>query len=197
MADDNRTKILDFAVAAIDAGGEAAVRVHDIAAQAGISVPVIYHYFGNRNGLVIAAQAERFTRQSRADVNAIGRAVAKCSTRDELRAALRITWERALAQRTENRWRRISVLGSAYARPELEAAVARAQDDIVALFAAILTPCRNRGWLLAGIDLPTTIAWQHGLLLGRVFIERGTLEGDPLEWDRLTLDALDRAFFGS
>lgn len=197
MAEDNRSRILDFAVAAIDAGGEAAIRVHDIASQAGISVPVIYHYFGNRDGLVIVAQAERFTRQSRRDINAIGRAVARCTTREELREALRITWERALAERFENRWRRINALGSAYARPELETAVARAQDDIVALFAEILTPCRDRGWLRAEIDLPTTIAWQHGVLLGRVFVERGTLEGDPPEWDRLTLDALDRAFFGS
>lgn len=196
MAEDNRTKILDFAVAAIDAGGEAAVRVHHIAAQAGLSVPMIYHYFDSRDGLVIAAQAERFTRQSRADITAIGRAVARCTTRDEVRTALRVTWERSFAERYENRWRRINALGSAYARPELETAIARAQDEIVALFAAILGPCRDRGWLRAGIDLPTAIAWQHGVLLGRVFVEHGTTEGDPSEWDRLTLEALDRAFFG-
>ena len=197
MAEDNRTRILDFAVAAIDAGGERAVRVHDIAAQVGISVPVIYHYFGNREGLVIAAQIERYTRQTRTDFSALQRAVAACTSGAELRTALRITWKRSLAERAANRWRRINVVGSAYGRPELESAVARAHDDIVAGLTGILEPCRDRGWLRAGIDLPSTVAWQISVMIGRVHVEHGTLNGDPSEWDRLTLDAIDRAFFGS
>ena len=196
MAEDNRTKILDFAVAAIDAGGEAVLRVHEIAAQAGISVPVIYHYFGNRDGLVIAAQLERYTRQTKTDINSIRRAVDACLTGDDLRTALRITWQRSLAQRAANRWLRISVLGSAYARHELETAVARAQDEIVAALVAILEPCQERGWLRTGMDLTSTIAWHHSVLIGRVFIEHGTVEVDPAEWDRLTMEALDRVFFG-
>jgi AcrR family transcriptional regulator len=197
VAEDNQRKILDFAVAAIDAGGEAAIRVHDIAAQAGISVPVVYHYFGNREGLVVAAQVERYTRQTRTDIDAMRRAVATCDTSAELREALRITWERSLSQRATNRWRRISVLGSAYVRRDLEIAIARAQDEIVASIATILEPCRERGWLRSGIDLTSTLAWHHSILLSRVFIERGALEVDSSEWDRLTLDALDRAFFNS
>ena len=196
MAEDNRRKILDFAVAAVDVGGEAALRVHDVAAQAGVSVPVVYHYFGSRDGLVIATQIERFTRRALSDISRIGSAVAKCQTRDELRTALRATWELSLARRAENRWRRINVFGSAYARPELEEAVARAQDEIVVALVAILAPCRDRGWLRAGIDLTSTVTWHHSVLISRAFIEHGTREVDPSEWDRLTLDALDRAFFG-
>ncbi len=195
MAEDNRRKILDFAVAAIDAGGEAALRIHDVAAQAGITVPVIYHYFGNRDGLVIAAQVERYERKLVNDVSRMGRAVAECQTRDDLRTALRISWEYILARRAENRWRRINVVGSAYARAELEEAISRAQDEIVVALVAILDPCRDRGWLRAGIDLPSAIAWQHSILLSRTFIEHGALKGKSAEWDRLTLEALDRAFF--
>lgn len=196
VVEDNRRKILDFAFAAIDAGGEAALRVHDVAEQAGVSVPVVYHYFGSREGLVIAAQVERYTRRTLMDISAIGSAVAKCQTRDELRTALHITWARSLAERAENRWRRLNVLGSAYARPELEEAVARAQDEIVVALVAILAPCRDRGWLKAGIDLTSTVTWHHSVMISRVFIDHGTREVDPSEWDRLTLDAVDRAFFG-
>ncbi|MBU3700811.1 MAG: helix-turn-helix transcriptional regulator [Acidimicrobiia bacterium] len=59
MADDNRTKILDMAVDMIDAGGEAAIRVNHIVAAIGVTPPVLYHHFGSRDGLVIAAQVER------------------------------------------------------------------------------------------------------------------------------------------
>lgn len=196
MADDNRSRILDLAVAAIDDGGEAALRVNHIVAEVGVTPPVLYYHFGSRDGLVIAAQVERYTRQTRADMEAIGRAVARCASPDDLRTALVITWRRSLAERAESRWRRTSVMGSAYARPELEAAVARAQDEIVAGLVTILEPCRQRGWLREGIDLPSTIAWHHSLLIGRVHIEHGAQQGDPAEWDRLTIDALEHAFFG-
>ena len=197
MADENRTKILDLAIAAIDAGGEAAVRVNHIVEEAGVTPPVLYYPFGNRDGLVIAAQIERYSRQIRQDIEAIGQRVSQCQTREELQTALVDVWEKTLVGREESRWRRVSVVGSAFARPELEAEVLRAQDEIIAGLVAVLQPCNERGWLREGIDLPSAVAWQHGLLLSRVFIERGAQQGEPDEWDRLTLDALVNAFFGS
>ena len=197
MADENRTKILDLAIAAIDAGGEAAVRVNHIVEEAGVTPPVLYYHFGNRDGLVIAAQIERYSRQIRQDIEAIGQRVSQCQTREELQTTLVDIWEKTLVGREESRWRRVSVVGSAFARPELEAEVLRAQDEIVAGLIAVLQPCNERGWLREGIDLPSAVAWQHGLLLSRVFIERGAQQGETDEWDQLTLEALQHAFFGS
>ena len=197
MADDNRAKILDLAIAAIDASGESAVRVNHICDEAGVTPPVLYYHFGNRDGLVIAAQIERYSRRTEADIAAIARAVAQCESSDDLRQALRITWTRSLAERSESRWRRTNVLGSAYARPELEAAVADAQDKIIEGLVEILEPCRAKGWLRPEIDLASTIAWHHSLLIGRVHIEHGSRLGNADEWDRLTLQALQHAFFDS
>ena len=197
MADDNRSKILDLAIAAIDAGGEAAVRVNHIVEEAGVTPPVLYYHFGNRDGLVIAAQVERYSRQIRQDIDAIRQRLSQCQSREELQTALVDIWEKTLVGREESRWRRVSVVGSAFARPELEAEVLRAQDEIVAGLVAVLQPCNERGWLRDGIDLPSAVAWQHGLLLSRVFIERGAQQGETDEWDQLTLEALQHAFFGS
>lgn len=85
LTDNNRDRILSLAVAVIDAGGEAALRVSDIVARAGVSQPVLYYHFKNRDGLVIAAQVERYTRQTRADIAAIGRAVERCESAEDLR----------------------------------------------------------------------------------------------------------------
>ena len=197
MAEDNRSKILDLAVAAIDAGGEASLRVNSIISGAGVTPPALYYHFGSREGLVIAAQIERYTRQTRADIAVIGHAVAECQSADDLRMTLVGIWRRSLAERAESRWRRTSVLGSAYARPDLEAAVAEAQDWIVEALVAILEPCRERGWLRPGIDLTSTVAWHHSVLIGRVHIEHGVQEVNPNEWDRLTIEALERAFFSA
>jgi AcrR family transcriptional regulator len=196
VSSDSRSRILDLAVEAIDSGGEAAIRVNLVAAAAGVTPPVLYHYFGSRDGLVIAAQVARYSKRTFDDIGKIAAAVASCTTSEELRKVLVITWTRSLAERSHNRWVRTSALGSAYARPELEAAIAEVQDQIVTELCRILEPCRERGWLRPGIDLASTVAWHHSLLIGRVHIERGQKATDPKEWDRLTLDALIRAFFG-
>jgi AcrR family transcriptional regulator len=44
VAEDNGAKILDLAVAAIDARGESAVRVNHIAEEAGVTPPVLYYH---------------------------------------------------------------------------------------------------------------------------------------------------------
>lgn len=196
MHDDNRARILELAVAAIDAGGEEAIRVNHIVAEVGVTPPVLYYHFGSRDGLVIAAQVERYVRQAMTDLDAIGRAIAGCSSRDELRTVLIAAWTRTIAGRVESRWVRISAVGSAYARPELEAAITRSQDEFTARIVEFLEPCRDRGWLRPGIDLTAAVSWQHGLLLSRALVERGADGVDLDEWDRLTLEAIVGVFFG-
>jgi AcrR family transcriptional regulator len=187
---------LDLAVEKIEAGGEAAIRVNQLAAEAGVTPPVLYYHFGSREGLVIAAQVERYTHRPFTDIVRIERAVDQCTSSDDLRLTLVTTWRRSLKERSQSRWVRTNAFGSAYARPELEAALAAAQDAVVAELVRILEPCRSRGWLRPGIDLVSTVAWHHGLLISRVHIERGQRKVDPDEWDRLTIEALERAFFG-
>ncbi len=129
-------------------------------------------------------------------VAAIDRAVGECGSKEELRRTLVGFWSLSLAHRSKNRWRRANVIGSADARPELTAAFAAAQDGVVAALVEILEPCRRRGRLHEGIDLASTTAWHYSLLSGRIYVEHGTEVGDPAEWDRLSLEALQRAFFG-
>lgn len=196
IVNDNRTRILNLAIAAIDDGGEAAVRVNHIVAELGLTPPVLYHYFGSRDGLVIAAQIARYSRRVIDDVEEYGVALAACTSRDEARTVLVGAWTRTMAERVDSRWVRTSALGSAFARPELAAALAQAQDDIVATLCRALEPCFYRGWLRPGIDLVSAVAWQHSVLLGRVHIEHGQVNVDPAEWDRLTIEAFVSVFFG-
>lgn len=188
---------MNLAVAAIDAGGESSLRVNHLAAAAGVTPPVLYYHVGSREGLVIAAQVERYSQQAMADVETISQTVSRCTSREELRGVLAETWTRIIAMRRESRRRRMSALANAYARPELQAAISASQDEIVEALTRMLQPCLERGWLRPGIDLTSAVAWQHSVLMGRVHVERGQQLVDPDEWDRLTLEAFDHAFFGS
>jgi AcrR family transcriptional regulator len=59
--DEARRLILEAAQAAIARGGPEGLRLHDIAAAAGVSHPLILHHFGSRAGLVRALVREATT----------------------------------------------------------------------------------------------------------------------------------------
>ncbi len=52
---DRRTQLLDATVAVIARRGVRGLRVQEVASEVGVSVALIYHYFGNREGLLAAA----------------------------------------------------------------------------------------------------------------------------------------------
>jgi AcrR family transcriptional regulator len=57
-----RQRLLDRTIEVIEAEGVPGVRVQPIAAAAGVAVPSVYHFFGSKEGLIEAAQAERYGR---------------------------------------------------------------------------------------------------------------------------------------
>jgi AcrR family transcriptional regulator len=54
-----RERVLQAAIAIVEAEGEAPLRVDRVADMAGNTKPVTYHHFGDREGLIIAVQIER------------------------------------------------------------------------------------------------------------------------------------------
>ena len=76
--------LLDAAVARLESGGDAAVRIDDILAETGVSRGSLYHHFGGRQGLVDAADLELYARRARADVAALTGLIDRASTPDEL-----------------------------------------------------------------------------------------------------------------
>ena len=57
-----RDKIIERAIAVLEKDGEAAIRTNTIAADCGCTAPILYREFQSREGLIIAAQAERYRR---------------------------------------------------------------------------------------------------------------------------------------
>jgi TetR/AcrR family transcriptional regulator len=57
---DNRTNILDCALALFADRGYDAVGIQEIVDAAGITKPTLYHYFGSKRGLIDALLAEHF-----------------------------------------------------------------------------------------------------------------------------------------
>jgi AcrR family transcriptional regulator len=192
-----RQQILSLAIAAIDKGGEAAIRVNDIAAEAGVTVPTLYRHFGSRDGLVEAAQTQRFRETQFVDPSVFAASLAKCKSQDDLRKALR---KELLTHFDKDRWAlrqvRLNALGAGYARPALSASLALAQKQGAMGITEMLLPFQKKGWIRKDIDLQATVYWFMGQILGRVLIEMGDNPVSQKKWNDVSLEGIMAVMFG-
>jgi AcrR family transcriptional regulator len=196
-ATDTRSQLLEAAIAVIEQGGEAAVRVRDIAAAAGVTYPSLYHFFGDRDGLIEAAQAERYRRGLHEALEPFRRAVEQCRTERDFHTALRDAARQIYSpERVAVRRTRINVLGSAQNRPQLAALLVEAQRAQNEDFAAILALGRDRGWVRDDVDLLMLAAWINGQSNGRMLIEMDLERADEAAWNEVSFDATVRVITG-
>lgn len=192
-----RQRILELAVVAIDEGGEAAIRVNDLAAEAGVTVPTLYRHFGSRDGLVEAAQTHRFRTTQFVDPSVLASALAKCKNQDDLRKVMR---KEFLAHFEADRWElrkvRLNALGAGYARPELAASLALAQKQAAMGITEMLLPFQEKGWIRKEIDLAASVYWFMGQILGRVLIEMGDDPVSQKKWNDVSIEGIMAVMFG-
>lgn len=190
-AQSSREKILELAIDAINEGGEAAVRVNDIAALAGVTVPTLYRYFGSRDGLVVAAQTQRFRLTQNVDTGIFATALSKVKTPEQFRKAilkeLPLHFEE---DRFELRQVRLNALGSAANRPDLKAAIAQVQFEGASGLAAALKPYQDRGWIRKDVDLLALAYFYMGQILGRSLIEMGDNPVNVKKWNQISIEAI-------
>ena len=190
-AEATRDRLLEATIDAIDAGGEAAVSVDEIAKTAGVTAPTIYNHFRNRDGLIAAAQAERFDRWIGEDFDTLSSVIDGIRTREQLVEILGFLLGAFVdPERSNLRVRRVSALGSAIGRPELKAIVIEKFVELCTRMAEVIRPLQERGIIRPDLDLLTFSAWFTGAVTGRVFIELGDTPIDPVVWDRLLTEAV-------
>ena len=191
-------KILDEAIRIIETSGEASLRVHDIEVAVDVTPPSIYHFFGSREGLVIAAQEERLVR-SFAEFNALSDSILRgVSSRAELRDAfLNILTMIYDPSRSLARQQRLFALGSVEGRPELAVVLGEAARGFLRQLAESFQVFKDIGWTRPDLDLEAFIQWLAGQILGRVYIEIGCEPAPNPAWDAISIEAVMFVAFGS
>ncbi len=127
-----RQRIIDAAVAAIDTGGEAAVRISTVARDAGVTQGMISYYFGGREGLIQEAQLIRFSSTVTDDIKALEKKARETTEVQDLRDFQReVTHQVVSLSRASARATRLMAIGAALPRPELLEVIAQAQSKLV------------------------------------------------------------------
>lgn len=186
-----REYILRLAIEAIEQGGEAAVKAKEICRTADIAVTSLYHYFGSRDGLVIAAQAKRYADSIQDVYGQWDSAVRSCRNKEDLKRVITIMLDLVLTpDRSHARMIRLNVLGSSYARPALQAAIVEHQERLFENQAATLEYAKEQGWVRSEVDTKALTAWHIGVVTGYTLLELGPTNVNLDEWKRLYRNAL-------
>ena len=190
-------RLLERAIDVISEHGEAGIRVWDIARDCGVSGPTLYRSFGSREGLVVAAQAERYRRSYYYDDDDITALFDQVITEEDFRAvvddAARMVFN---DHRTQPRADRLSVLGSALARPALMAAIIEVERDVRQQLAAAIALGKSKGWTRPDLDPELFTAWYFSMVTARAYMELPGQQIDRAAWDELTVSMLLFQLFG-
>ena len=176
--------------------GEKAVRIPLVLADSGTSVTSIYHFFGDRAGLIAAAHAERFMQLSPIAVVDYRATTALARSADDFFAFLRFN---LIAHATEEavvrwRWGRIEILGSAIRNASLLASISQSQRETIDQIAAITSDGQSRGFISSEIMPHESAIWYIGMQMGRVLTEIQPGINTNEDWIDYAIEGIDAAF---
>jgi AcrR family transcriptional regulator len=190
-SDDNRSRILDAVIETIDDAGAEAVRITMIAEAAGVSGPLVYHYFRDRRHLVATAMIERAQRAFTGRMERLTQSLAVVESTDgliELFAELDANGLGAARQRA--RWDEIEARSIARHDPELLRTLADSEERMIGSLVEFFDSIRYRGWLRSDFDLRALAVLFRGISFGQVFQELdANLDAPTGEWSRVVANA--------
>jgi len=187
-----RDRVLEVVVEQLESGGEAAVRIDAVRDRSGVSIGSIYHHFGDRDGLIAAAQIHRFSRYVEAEIVALSEIVQRAANVEEFRRSLRLlTLHTASQVRTAQCWGRISVLGSLIGRDELRADVRAVQTRLIGEFQAHVAQGQARGFFRSDLDARAIALFVEAYSLGYALNDLDEHRVSEQDWERVVWRVID------
>lgn len=189
-----RARILDATIEVIDRRGEAAVRLVEVARAAGVTQGMISYYFDGREGLVIEAQRRRFIGAATEDARTMRDVVSGASDATEFYSELeKVTRAVVGIHRAANRATRVSALGAALGRPDLQAEFAEVQATLVDDLTEVVELAQRRGFVRRDLSPRAVasffIAYSIGMVIADVDPRRPDDE-DLVQMIMIWLDGL-------
>ncbi len=174
----SKRALLETAVALLDERGAAGFTVDEVLAQSGTSSSSLYHHFGNRDGLLVAAQDESYRRLARAEDRRHLDAGYAATTSEEFLDYIAAQIRRMVTDPVNGpvRRRRLETATRALGSPELAAQTREVQEKMFGVVAAVYDDAKARGLINPDLDSRAYVMWSHGMVLGRTATEGGPVD---------------------
>ncbi len=189
-------RILERTIQVIEESGEAAIRTNPIAFECGVTPPILYRAFASREGLIIAAQAERYRRSTEVSAKYLYDSIARADSRESLIANVSSLLDFVFnTDRAENRRLRVEVIGSSVSRPQLRELIAAIDKEYSVSIALAYQSAVEKGWISTGKNLEAIALWAQGLLNTRYMVDDAASAEDAKTWNELTRQSILSALF--
>jgi len=185
-----RSRIIDVAIEMIEAGGEASIRVTQIAERIGVSQPALYHHFKDRSELVSAAYLTWYERNLLLDVPPDSMISEVTTSEDFFRVFRRSLEWSYVPERAKARSIRVSVLGAAQTNPQLKSAINNLNRVFFKAVASNIRVGQENGWVRSDLDATALAYWLNGQITGRLVAEMMDGEVDMNAWDEVSYEAI-------
>ena len=195
MADPRKTRerMIKAAIKAIDIDGEAGVRVRDICRATNSTAPSVYYFFGDRLGLIRAAQASRYRTPLAQIQEVFAENVYKCKSKDEFTKVVHQILDLIFSDsRKAFRSTRINVLGNAQSDRLLASEISELNNQVNKISAEPLRYAQAKGWIDDDINPQMVYAWLVGTINGKVSIELDGHHPQSDDWDFIAKRAVCR-----
>ena len=187
--------VIEATIRAIEAKGEAGVRIDDILRETEISKGSLYHHFGDREGLIAAARVTQFSRFVAEDAKNIRETLTKTTTLEDFIAATSALVQTGnSSDRERARHNRLSVIASSYGRPELRESLALQQHLHTENIAEAVRHGQKMGWLRRDVDPRAIAVFVQGYNLARVLLDIDTEPVSVDDWEQVVRVALGSFF---
>lgn len=185
---DSERRILEAAVKLVDQHGESGLRISELVEASGRSVGSIYHFFGNREGVVEAVRIYRFHPTWEQDLAAMELVNEHVESLDQLLDAVeQLQTEYVMSERDEVLWHRVAAIGAAQTRPSLREILAARQREQTAAFEEMIRSLQAKGIASNSIDVHAAAVFMQAFTFGRILsILDGTDGLSPAGWSRTT-----------
>ena len=175
----SRRALLDIAVAMLDARGADGFTIEEVLVESGTSSSSLYHHFGSRHGLLIAAQEESYRRGARGEDRRNLDGGLRATTTEEFLDYVASQIKRIVTDQANRSVRRARLAAAALSltSPELLGQTVAVQEQMLDAIALMFDDAQARGLIDPGLDTRAYAAWFHGMTLGRTITEAGSVDG--------------------
>ena len=167
------------------------MRIRDVCVASKTTPPTIYRIFGDRTGLIVAAQSYRFTFNQTDLIKSFAAAVYSAKNKSEFVKIAHQNLNLMFSlKRQDFRSMRLEVLGSAQSNKKLAVEINNAQSIANEFGAQPIRFAQARGWINDDFDPEIYIAWLTGMVNARVIIELNGKHPKSNEWDKIAMRSI-------
>ena len=176
----SRRALLDATVAMLDERGVDGFTIDEALVASGTSSSSLYHHFGSRQGLLVAAQEESYRRAARGEDRRNLDGGLRATTTKEFLDYVASQLKRIVTDPATRSVRRSRLAAAALSlkSPELAAQTAAVQEKMFDAIADMFDDAQARGLINPRLDTRAYAAWFHGMTLGRTITEAGSIDSE-------------------